>query len=400
MTAAPAFVAALEKEGVGLVSGVPCSYFKAPIRLLEDHPRVRYVPAANEGSALAIAAGARLSGGPSAVLAQNSGFGNLVNPLTSLVLPYRIPLLVLVSMRGWPKADAGEPQHHWMGKVVPRWLDSLEVPHWMLTPDGPSFESVLEQARPVLESGRPAFVLVAKGALANDPAPAPASAPAVDRTVPDRDDLVDALVAELRDEHVLSTTGYLSRTLFNRGDRPGNFYMQGSMGHVSGIALGAALSRPEERFVVLDGDGSVLMHMGTLATVGHHAPRNLVHIVFDNQAYDSTGGQPTTSETVSFDAIARGAGYRQVSRIGSVARLRPALRVALDAQGPALLVVDGRVGGSPGERASSSLSVTDLSTRFGASFAAAGSAGDEGDGDGDGSVSGDGDAGGDRGRRP
>ncbi|MFJ5631826.1 phosphonopyruvate decarboxylase [Streptomyces goshikiensis] len=367
MTSAPHFVSALERAGVSLVSGVPCSYFAGPIRLLTDHPRVRYVPAANEGSALAVAAGARLTGEPGAVLAQNSGFGNLVNPLTSLVLPYRIPLLVFVSMRGWPVADAGEPQHHWMGKVVPRWLKSLELPHWMLEPGGRGLEAVLDEARPVLESGRPAFVLVAKGAL-RDGHGAVATQGAPDEARPDRDDLVGAVLAEVRDEHVLSTTGYLSRALYNHGDRERNFYMQGSMGHVSAIALGAALSRPAERMVVLDGDGAALMHMGTFSTIGHHAPANLVHIVFDNGAYDSTGGQPTSSPTVRFDDVARATGYRYVDRVDSVGALAAAVRGALDAAGPALLVVDGRAGGSAGERASSALSVTEIATRFGRGF--------------------------------
>ena len=245
MTGSTAFLAALEKSGVSLVSGVPCSYFAGPIRLLANHPTMRYIPAANEGGALAIAAGSRLAGEPAAVLAQNSGFGNLVNPLTSLVLPYRIPLLVIVSMRGWPTADVGEPQHHWMGKVVPRWLDSLEIPHWWLTPGGPPFKTVLKETLPVLDSGRTAFVLAAKGAvLDKDPAPARAATPS--STVPNRDDLVDALLAEVRDECVVSTTGYLSRALYNRGDRPRNFYMQGSMGHAAALSLGAALARPDE----------------------------------------------------------------------------------------------------------------------------------------------------------
>ncbi|MFF8784446.1 phosphonopyruvate decarboxylase [Streptomyces sp. NPDC015125] len=369
MTDSPTFLEALEGAGVGLVSGVPCSYFAGPIRLLGGHPSIRYVPAVNEGSALAIAAGARLTGEPAAVLAQNSGFGNLVNPLTSLVLPYRIPLLVFVSMRGWPAADAGEPQHHWMGRVVPQWLESLEVPYWWLTDGGPPVEAVLKEALPVLDTGRPAFVLVAKGAI-RDEAPAPAEITAAEVSLPDRDDVVDAVLAEVRDERILSTTGFLSRTLYNRQDRPGNFYMQGSMGHLAGLALGAALARPEERFVALDGDGSLLMHMGTLATVGACAPRNLVHVVFDNRAYDSTGGQPTTSATTDFAAVARGCGYREVRRVGSVAELRPALRTLLDAQGPGLLAVNGRVGGSPGERASSSLSVADLAARFAGGFRA------------------------------
>ncbi|MFE2926838.1 phosphonopyruvate decarboxylase [Streptomyces goshikiensis] len=366
MSSSKELVAALERQGIGLVAGVPCSYFAGPLRELAGWPGISYVPAVNEGTALATAAGARLSGTPAAVIAQNSGFGNLVNPLTSLVLPYRIPLLVMISMRGWPTASSGEPQHAWMGKVVPRWLDSMRVPHWMLRAGGPSFEETLHEARPVLASGLPAFILVAKGAIRDDPVAAVGSdrQPAGHASLPDRDDLVDAALAEIRDEFVLSTTGYLSRALFNRGDRPRNFYMQGSMGHIGSIALGAALTRPDECFLVLDGDGSVLMHMGALTTIGHFAPPNLVHVVFDNQVYDSTGGQATTAVSTAFDAVARGSGYRRVWSVASTAELRPAMRAALDAEGPALLWVRGRPGGEAGERASGNITVRDIARRF------------------------------------
>src|SRR4051812_28694595 len=115
MTTAQGMLDALTDSGHGLVTGVPCSYFAGPLRLLDRGVGPRYVPAVNEGSAIAIAAGARLGGTLPVVLAQNSGFGNMINPLTSLVLPYRIAMTVMVSMRGWPTAGAGEPQHHWMG---------------------------------------------------------------------------------------------------------------------------------------------------------------------------------------------------------------------------------------------------------------------------------------------
>jgi phosphonopyruvate decarboxylase len=366
MTDSTAFVTALERLGVTLVSGVPCSSFAGPIRLLGDHPSVHYVAAANEGAALAVAAGAGLAGARAAVIVQNSGFGNLVNPLTSLALPYRIPLLVFVSMRGWPTAGPGEPQHHWMGRVVAPWLDTLEIPHWTLTADGPPVTALLDRAGPVLDAGGVAFVLVGKGAIRDTARP--------DRDAtrngarPDRDDLVDAVVAEAGDRYLMSTTGYLSRALVNRGDRDRNFYMQGSMGHVAALALGSALTRPRDRFVVLDGDGAALMHMGTMATVGAEAVPNLAHVVFDNGVYDSTGGQPTASAAVAFEEIGRAVGYRAVRRVGTVGGLRPAVRATLDAGGPALLVVDGNAGGSTGERASNRLTPPAMTDRFRASL--------------------------------
>jgi phosphonopyruvate decarboxylase len=358
----------LTAHGCGLVAGVPCSYFGGPLRLLDRGAGPRYVAAVNEGSAIAIAAGAELGGLLPVVLAQNSGFGNMINPLTSLVLPYRIPMTVMVSMRGWPTASAGEPQHYWMGRVVPSWLDSLGIAHWMLTADGPSLDEVLRDARRVLGKGRPAFILVTKGAIAND---APADTPAAPSArQPMCDEVVSAVLAEAGDAHLLSTTGYLSRSLFNLGDNDRNFYMQGSMGHVAGMALGAALASPQSRFVVLDGDGAVLMHMGSLATIGDLAPANLTHVVFDNGVYDSTGGQRTGRQHTDFASAALACGYRDAWRVDTIEALRAALRAALASVGPSAIVVRGAPGGSTGERASSNMSVSEIGDRFRKSLAA------------------------------
>lgn len=368
MITAQGMLDSLTAHGYGLVTGVPCSYFAGPLRLLDQGAGPRYIAAVNEGSAIAIAAGAELGGLLPVVLAQNSGFGNMINPLTSLVLPYRIPMTVMVSMRGWPIASAGEPQHHWMGRVVAGWLDSLGIAHWMLTADGPPLDEVLRQAQPVMDDGRPAFILVAKGAIADD---APADTPAAASTrLPTRDEVVAVVVAEAGDAHVLSTTGYLSRSLFNLGDSDRNFYMQGSMGHVAGMALGAALGHPESRFVVLDGDGAVLMHMGTLATIGDLAPANLTHVVFDNGVYDSTGGQRTGCQQTDFAAAALACGYRDAWRVDSVDALRTTLRTALAGVGPSLIVVRSVPGEPAGERASNTVSVQEIGDRFRKSLAA------------------------------
>ncbi|MDG4810868.1 phosphonopyruvate decarboxylase [Micromonospora sp. WMMD1120] len=359
MTTGEEFLTALEARGVTFLSGVPCSYFAAPLRLLADHERVSYVPAVNEGSALAIAAGARLAGVPAGVLIQNSGLGNLINPLTSLVLPYSIPLLVLMSMRGYPTAGPGEPQHRLMGRVSTTWLDSMDLPYWHFEREGMPFVELMAEVSKTLESGRTCFVLVGKNAI--EP-PGPLAEPTGEGRVL-RDDLVRALAAELRDEAVVSTTGYLSRAMFGAGDRPTNLYMQGSMGHAAGLAFGAALQRPDRRFVVLDGDGSMLMHLGGVATIGRYAPRNLVHIVFDNGAYESTGAQPTAT-SVDFAVVAEAAGYRHALLVENTADLTAAVRAALALTGPIMLVVRGTVGGPAGDRASESMDVTAMAGRF------------------------------------
>ncbi len=365
MIAAAEAIQQLRDIGIGRLTSVPCSYFTGILRHVERpvEPNLPHVAAVNEGSALALAAGSWLGGVPAAVLAQNSGFGNLINPLTSLLLPYRIPALVLLSMRGWPVAEAGEPQHELMGRVVPQWLDSLDVPYRFLTTDGASLDSVLADLAPALADRRPAFVLVGKGVF--DPGPADPVVPVegIDRTA-----LVGALLASRADEFIVSTTGYLSRELFNAGDDPANFYMQGSMGHAAAIALGVALARPERRVLVLDGDGALLMHLGSGATIGHLHQGNLLHVVYDNQAYESTGGQPTAAGRVDFAAVADAVGYRRTSSVDRIEELPAAVADLLTGDGPALLLVRGIPSSTPSGRASEAISTEQIASRFAAAL--------------------------------
>jgi phosphonopyruvate decarboxylase len=358
MISAEGFLTQLDRIGVDLVTGVPCAVFGGPLRLLEGQPG-RYVAAANEGGALAIAAGAELAGRRSAVLIQNSGFGNLVNPLTSLVLTFDIPVLVFMSLRGWPDPARDEPQHAVMGRSSQQLLDALEVPYWLLEPGEEHLAKVLDAVQGAREAGRPSFVLVPKGSIG--------SAGTVTATPPrfGRREAVEAVLPYLTDALVFATTGYISRELYGLADRPANFYMQGSMGHALALGLGAALAQPERRVVVLDGDGAVLMHLGTAATVGAVAPPGLVHVVLDNGAYESTGGQRSTSSTVDWPSLGAGAGYRSTA----VCADAPALRAALDAldgvPGPHLVVA--RISPAPGvtpPRVTGGLTPVELRARF------------------------------------
>ena len=360
MTSAAGFLDALADAGIRFVSGVPCSYFSGPLRLIRDHPDLTYTAAANEGNALALAVGAHLAGARSAVLIQNSGFGNIVNPLTSLVLPYRIPVLVVMSMRGWPHAAAGEPQHKLMGQVIPSWLRELDVPFWTFIDGGTPLPELLAQAGQDMASDRPAFLLVGKGAIATRlPPPATASAGITGAA------LAAELLTHLPDgEPVLSTTGYLSRALYQAGHRDAHFYMQGSMGHVAGTALGVALQDPRRRVVVLDGDGAALMHLGTFAVIGGNRPPNLVHVVFDNGGYESTGGQPAPA-AVDFAGVARACGYLTTITVTEETALSRGIKNALAAPGPVLLTVHGVAGDTgPGARASEDLPVRTIATTF------------------------------------
>lgn len=368
MIPAELFCDELANRGFSMASGVPCSFFGGPIALLSRTPG-SYIPAANEGAALATAAGIALAGGRAYVMLQNSGLGNLINPLTSLVMTYRIPVLTFVSLRGWPDPAEDEPQHEIMGAVTQSMLDLFDLPYWHLgADDDPDrFAEILSAAESELDSGHAPFVLVGKGAVGK----AHLSAESDDEQRLESAAVV-RLVSELTDdEPVVATTGYAGRELFGIDDRPRNFYMQGSMGHASSIALGVAAAKPERSVVVLDGDGAVLMHMGTLSAIGDQAPPNFVHIVLDNGVHDSTGGQRTTSIATHIGEVARAAGYRTVSRCSTLDEVRASYEAARNTPGPHLLSIPTkpRRGDIP-PRATNTYFPEDIRERFSAALAA------------------------------
>ncbi|GAA3216505.1 phosphonopyruvate decarboxylase [Dactylosporangium siamense] len=358
MISAAGFCAALDGAGVRLVTGVPCSYFAGPLQLLERDPG-RYVPAANEGAALAIAAGAELAGRRSAVLIQNSGFGNLLNPLTSLLMTFDLPVLVFMSLRGWPDPALDEPQHAVMGRTSQGLLAALGLPYWVLAPDEDHLAEVLAVADAARRGGQPAFVLVPKAVI--EPAGPEPAVPAPFG----RREALSVILPHLTGALVFTTTGYVSRELYGLADHPTTFYMQGSMGHALALGVGAALAQPSRRVVVIDGDGAVLMHLGTCVTAGAFGSGGLVHVVLDNGAYESTGGQRTTSSTVDWQALGAAAGYTSTAVTDSAAGLSGALGGLPDRQGPHLVVA--RIDATPGvlpPRVTSGLSPAELRHRF------------------------------------
>jgi phosphonopyruvate decarboxylase len=362
MLPAEVFCAELADRGFTTASGVPCSYFGGPIELLSRIPG-RYIPAANEGGALAVAAGAALAGDRMYVMLQNSGLGNLINPLTSLIMTYRIPVLIFVSLRGWPDPAGDEPQHEVMGPATFSILDALGVPHWTLRAhdDLSSFRGILNAVtQEMSEHGTP-VVLVEKGAVgeAGDRPASPA-----ERAL-DSSEVIRRIAGAARECAIIATTGYTARELFGLADKPGNFYMQGSMGHACSIGLGVALTRPDRTVVVLDGDGAALMHMGSLSVIGHQAPSNLVHVILDNGAHESTGGQRTTSGTTSFAAVGAATGYKTAVECRTAEDVDGAVQEAISTPGPHLCVIRTlpRTGEMP-PRATSAYSAHRMRDRF------------------------------------
>ena len=347
MLAPGAFLERSRAAGFRLWTGVPCSYLTSFIDGVIADPSTWYVPAANEGDAVAIGAGARLGGLPSVVMMQNSGLGNAVNPLSSLCETLRVPVLLIVTLRGDPNGPADEPQHALMGRITTALLDLLGTAWTWFPRDEQDIAPCLERAvAHMAATGLPYALVMKKGSVGAGPPspPLPQHRP-VPRTLPPdeaprarRRDWLRAVHASARqDDLVVASTGYLGRELYALDDRANQLYLVGSMGCASSVGLGIALAQPTRRVIVLEGDGAGLMRLGAWSAIGYARPANFRHLLIDNGCHDSTGGQSSLSGTVDFCALAAASGYASVSR-----RAEPsALGEWLDAphDGPAFLHV-------------------------------------------------------------
>jgi phosphonopyruvate decarboxylase len=357
MTTGKAFAGLLETQGYDFFTGVPCSLIEGVIGALEAHPRLPYIPAVREDVAVGLAAGAWLAGRTPMVLMQNSGLGTSLNALVSLSLLYRLPALLLVTWRGYEGKDA--PEHLLMGEISPSLLTVIGIPHRVLTAE--SATDAIAWGRAESERlSRPVALLLPPGVVAGraaaageasgygNPAersearrvegedkPGPARPPLISRK-----EALRAALAPLVDEPVVHANGYICRESFAVRDRPENFYMVGSMGLASAIALGVALARPGRKTVIFDGDGNLLMNLGILPMIGggpvmgRGRPTNLVHVVFDNGLYGSTGNQLSPARGVSLDRLALAAGYESAAAVTSADEITGAVERALGAAGP------------------------------------------------------------------
>ena len=352
MVDAREFLDAVRQHKVGLFTGVPCSLLKPFINHVISDDALRYVSAVSEGEAVGIVAGSSLAGRVGVVMLQNSGLGNTVNPIASLTNIYRIPCLLIVSHRGDPEGKKDAVQHKFMGRITNDLLDLLDV-YWQNFPSesadvGPAVERAFSRMQ--RDSLPAAFVLKRGTVMPFDP-----GFPTEDierttgvviqndeppRVAMKRREAIAEIAALLHVEDlVVSAAGKISRELFACCDRPGNFYMQGSMGTTAAIGLGVALNRPGRQMVILDGDGAVLMRMGSLATVGYCQPSRYLHVVLDNASYDSTGGQPSAAPAVSFPEVAVAAGYQRAVTVYGLGALCDYWQRFRCEEGPSMLHV-------------------------------------------------------------
>lgn len=353
MISPKAFYETLSEAGVNFAVGVPdsllkefCAYVDAAL------PADRHLIAANEGTAVGMAAGVHLStDGVPLVYLQNSGLGNTINPLLSLADPevYGLPMVLLVGWRAEPGVK-DEPQHVKQGRVSPAMLDAMEIPWKSLDGDPDTADEHARWAvREARERSGPVVLLARKGAFGKAEEKRASEAPAADRL--SREYAIEVVTDSLPDEAtVVSTTGHISRELYEQRvragqDRASDFLTVGSMGHSSQIALGIALTKRDHPVVCLDGDGAVLMHMGGLATAGVSGAENFVHVVLNNGVHGSVGGQPTVGLEVSLASVARACRYPFVQGpVTSEAAIRDAIAGGLAQPGPAFVEVQVQPG--------------------------------------------------------
>ncbi|KZM75513.1 phosphonopyruvate decarboxylase [Nocardia terpenica] len=347
MFTADSLLIELTARGVGEVTGVPCSYLTPLINRVASNDRVSYFPATHEGEAVAIAAGSWLAGAITCVISQNSGLGNMVNPLTSLCHPCRIPVPMIVTWRGEPGV-ADEPQHELLGAKTPDLLTLIGVGHSVLPSKPERLSATVGLGWEAMQRDELPYAFILRGgSIAPEALSETWSTGAAESVVMGgrdrprkcsrRIDALDTLLSAVVDSAaIVSTTGKTSRELFTLADRPQHFYLVGAMGSASAVGLGVA-RHTSTPVVVVDGDGASLMRMGTFATVGAAGPPSLIHILLDNQVHDSTGGQRTQAEYVNFPAVAAACGYRWVFDCADLLEFEFAVQRAQTTQGPVFI---------------------------------------------------------------
>ena len=309
----------LKESGITYFTGVPDSYLNGFCNYALAHFPERNVITANEGNAIGLAAGHYFASGEvPLVYMQNSGMGNCVNPLASLTdaAVFPVPMILLIGWRGQP-GTGDHPQHEKQGRITPGLLEVMDIPYTILEDDIDAFAAaVQEAARYCSEKRQPYAFIAPKGVMAAVDKPNN-----VDDTYPmSRERAIEITLDTMPDNTIYAaTTGRATRELFflreRRGESKSRDYLNvGSMGHASSVALGIALEKPERPVVVLDGDCAAMMHMGALTMVSKLEVPNLIHVVLNNGAHESVGGQPSAGHLVDFTRVAEGCGYATVGK--------------------------------------------------------------------------------------
>lgn len=310
----------LESNGVTFFTGVPDSYLNGFCNYALANCGKRNIIAANEGNAIGIAAGHYFATCEiPLVYMQNSGMGNAVNPLASLADKdvYAVPMLLLIGWRGQGNSEPNHPQHKLQGRITTSLLDIMHIPYSVLTDDDERFQEIIEKAvKYCTETRQPYGLIAPKGVMADSD-----KSNNMDAAYPmSREEAIMTILDHMPENTVYSaTTGRATRELFflrekRNESKEHDFLNVGSMGHASSVALGIALSKPDRYVVVLDGDSAAIMHMGAMTMVSKISVPNYFHIILNNGAHESVGGQPSAGHLLDFTAIAEACGYQTVGK--------------------------------------------------------------------------------------
>lgn len=293
-----------------------------------------HIIAANEGNCTALAAGYHLATGKIPVVyMQNSGEGNIINPVASLLNSkvYAIPVIFIIGWRGEPGVH-DEPQHIYQGEVTIKLLDDMGIESYIISPDTTDADvaAKMNEFRSILAQGKDVAFVIRKGALTDAP-----KVEYKNDNLMTREEIIEHIVKASGVDPIVSTTGKASRELFEIRERNGqshkyDFLTVGSMGHASSIALGVAINKPNRKIWCIDGDGAALMHMGAMAVIGSNKPKNLVHIVINNGAHETVGGMPTVAGSIDLTKIALACGYPNAVSVSDPDSLDEALKKASD----------------------------------------------------------------------
>jgi len=335
----------LKENQIDFFTGVPDSLLKYFCYYIIDNTNQKnHIISANEGGAIALTSGYYLSTGKiGLVYMQNSGQGNSINPLVSLTNPdvYSIPMLLLIGWRGEP-SKKDEPQHIKQGRITLDFLTSLGIPYEILPDSLEETEKIIEKAIRYMREKSAPFALVVK----KDTFEKYDLKNKIENYFElNREEAIKLVIDALSSEDiVISTTGKISRELFEyreklKQDHDKDFLTIGSMGHASQVALGIALQKPNRQVYCFDGDGSVIMHMGSLAIIGQQSPKNFKHIVFNNGAHDSVGGQPTAGFAIDFSLIAKACGYDEIFKTETAEEINEKMKLLKEIKGPVLLEI-------------------------------------------------------------
>ncbi len=315
-------------------TGVPDSQLKPLCNYLMNEYGIsdKHIIAANEGNAVALAAGYHMATGKTPVVyMQNSGIGNIINPVASLMNDkvYAIPCIFVVGWRGEPGVH-DEPQHIYQGEVTVKLLEDMDIKTFVITKETTEDEitTVMDDFKMLLAIGKQVAFVVKKGALEYDQKVKYQNANDMKR-----EEIIKHITMVSGEDIIVSTTGKASRELFEIREANGqshgyDFLTVGSMGHSSSIALGIAIQKPEKKIWIIDGDGAALMHMGSMAVLGANNPKNIVHIVINNSAHETVGGMPTVSGKIDLVKIAEGCGYKNAVCVDNFSALDDALSIA------------------------------------------------------------------------